>query len=77
MKSFLVTASKHVITKHQTGNNNQDGKKAVAHKKHDTHTNANPEQNKTNQPFHTAPSQKKELLSVYAENRKSFMLGSV
>jgi len=57
--AFLITASKHVITKHQTGNNNQDGKKAVAHKKHDTHTNANPEQNKTNQPFHTAPSQKK------------------
>lgn len=42
-RHFLVAARKQVITKHQTGNNNQDSKETVAHEKHDTHTDTNPE----------------------------------
>lgn len=40
---FLIAARKQVITKHQAGNNNQDSKETVAHEKHDTHTDTNPE----------------------------------
>lgn len=55
---FLVTACKQVITKYKTGNNNEDRKETVAHEKHDTHTDTNPEQNETNQPFHTTSPKK-------------------
>ena len=60
---FLVTACEEIIAKDKTGNNNQDGKKTVAHKKHNAHTDTNPKQNKANQPFHDLPPGK-ELFDI-------------
>ena len=59
----LVAVCEQVITKNQTGNNNQDGKKAVAHEEHNAHTDTNPKQNKANQPFHMLPPGK-ELFDI-------------
>lgn len=52
VNSNLLTA-KEIVAQNETGKDNEHGKDAVVHKKHNCHSNRYPKKDKTNHSFHT------------------------
>lgn len=52
VSTVVLAGGKQVISDYQTENNDNDGQKTICDKEHDGHTDAKPEQNKTNQSLH-------------------------
>jgi hypothetical protein len=52
---LFLTAGKQMIADDEARYDNEDGEKTVRDKKGNGHADANPEQDKSNQPFHRQP----------------------
>ncbi len=50
---MFLTGCKQVISDDQTQYDDNDGKKTIRNKKHDRHTDSEPEQDKSKKTFHT------------------------
>ena len=50
---MFLTGSKQVVSNDQTQYDDNDGEKAICDKKHDRHTDPEPEQDKAEKTFHT------------------------
>lgn len=53
MKKMFLTGCKQVISNDQTKYDDDDGQETIRNKKHDRHTDSEPEQDKSEKTFHT------------------------
>lgn len=53
MRKMFLTGCKQVISNDQTKYDDDDGQETICNKKHDRHTDSEPEQDKSEKTFHT------------------------